>query len=234
MSIIISNVGRRSERWGEKGDPTDVGEFTLNGFEKNLLFWNRGNGVFRDVAFLAGANDVEDARAMAVADFDRDGRLDFLVNHRNQPVALLMASGGSGHWLQLELVGTKSNRDGIGARVFVEAGVVRCSVTTQPPLQGANPAARTWIGCDPTGTPVARNLPTASVRTCDGSGGLPPAMLCSSSVLPLPTRTTAPCTGVPSPASTKPSTMPPGRTSSKRTVAGVPSFPNTVCTVDAA
>ena len=122
MSIIIGNVGRRSDRWGEKGDPTDVGEFTLNGFEKNLLFWNQGGGVYHDVAFLSGSNCVEDSRSLAIADFDRDGRLDFLVNHRNRPAALLMASGGSGHWLQLELVGTKSNRDAAGARVFIEAG----------------------------------------------------------------------------------------------------------------
>ena len=57
-------------------------------------------------------------RTIATIDYDRDGALDFLIGHLDHPLALLhdetQASGG---WLQLELVGTASERDAIGAKV---------------------------------------------------------------------------------------------------------------------
>lgn len=122
MDLIIENVGRRSRTWSEEGSPTDVGSNSLNGYERNVLFWNRGDQGFVDVAYLTHANRIEDGRGAAVADFDRDGRLDILIQNLDRPAALLMGRGESGNWLQLELEGTRSNRDAIGAIVEIQAG----------------------------------------------------------------------------------------------------------------
>ena len=62
----------------------------LNGFERNALYWNRGDGRFEEVGYLAGANRVEDGRGVAVADFDRDGQLDMVVQNLDKPAVLLM------------------------------------------------------------------------------------------------------------------------------------------------
>ena len=62
-------------------------------------------------------------RSMASIDFDRNGTMDLLIGHLDQPVALLENQTKSdGSWIQLELVGTQSERDAIGARVVVNAG----------------------------------------------------------------------------------------------------------------
>lgn len=119
---MIENVGRRSENWSEDGAPPDIGDASLNGYERNVLFWNRGEGQFVDVAYLAGANRIEDGRGVAVADFDRDGRLDLLLQNLEKPAVLLMGRGEVGRYLQVELVGTHSNRDALGAVVTARAG----------------------------------------------------------------------------------------------------------------
>lgn len=121
MDLIIENVGRRSKTWAEAGAPTDVGENSLNGYERNVLFWNRGGGKFVDVGYLTHSNRIEDGRGVAVADFDRDGRLDLLLQNLEKPAVLLMGRGEAGAWLQVRLEGTQSNRDAIGAVVTLES-----------------------------------------------------------------------------------------------------------------
>jgi enediyne biosynthesis protein E4 len=80
---------------------------------------------FRDVTASAGAalNIPRLARGLAVGDFDGDGDPDLLVSVNNGPALLLENQGPPrGHWLAVRLIGTRSNRDGIGARVRVTAG----------------------------------------------------------------------------------------------------------------
>jgi hypothetical protein len=125
MDLVVENVGRRSSQWGNQGDPTDVGDKSLNGYERNALFRNVGDGRFEDVAHLVGANRIEDGRGLAIADFDRDGRLDVLIQSLDRPAVLLMAKGGSGHWLQVELRGRGANPDAVGATVIAEVGAER-------------------------------------------------------------------------------------------------------------
>ena len=122
MDLVIENVGRRSETWGGRGDPTDVGENSLNGRERDALYWNLGDGRFEEVAYLAHANRSEDGRGVAVADYDRDGRLDLAVQNLDQPAVLLMGRGAAGNWLQVALEGTRSNRDAVGALVIAHVG----------------------------------------------------------------------------------------------------------------
>jgi hypothetical protein len=123
MDQVIENVGRRSkENWSEAGMPPDVGENSLNGFERNVLFHNQGSGSFVDVGYATESNRIEDGRGVAVADFDRDGRLDLLLQNLEKPAVLLMGRGETGNWLQLSLEGTESNRDAIGAIATVRIG----------------------------------------------------------------------------------------------------------------
>ena len=102
--------------------PPDVGENSLNGFERNVLFRNQGDGSFIDVGYATGSNRIEDGRGVVVADFDRDGQLDLLVQNLEKPAVLLMGRGEVGNWLQLSLEGTISNRDAIGAIVTARVG----------------------------------------------------------------------------------------------------------------
>jgi hypothetical protein len=123
MDQVIENVGRRSkDNWSEAGMPPDVGENSLNGFERNVLFQNQGGGKFIDVGYATGSNRIEDGRGVAVADFDRDGRLDLLLQNLEKPAVLLMGRGKAGNWLQLSLEGTESNRGAIGAIATVRIG----------------------------------------------------------------------------------------------------------------
>jgi hypothetical protein len=92
--------------------------------EKKLMFRNV-RGVFEPAGDLLGADFARPrvSRAAAVADFDNDGDLDILVSNNGQAPQLFRNDGGNRkHWLEVRLVGTRSNRDGVGARVRVAAG----------------------------------------------------------------------------------------------------------------
>jgi len=88
----------------------------------NSLLRNLGNGRLEDGSKLAG-HDFQSAghyRGVAFADFDNDGRLDAVVSNVNGPARLFHnITPNAGHWLALKLTGTRSNRDGIGARVAI-------------------------------------------------------------------------------------------------------------------
>jgi hypothetical protein len=93
--------------------------------EPKLMFRNNGHGVFENVSDRLGADFQlpRVSRGAAVADFDNDGDLDILVNNNGQAPQLLRNDGGnSNHWLEILLIGTRSNRDGVGARVKLSAG----------------------------------------------------------------------------------------------------------------
>lgn len=91
----------------------------------NSLFHNEGNGKFTEVGKTSGSGFATPyaARGVAFADFDNDGFVDLVVANNGDPPLLLHNSGGNGnHFLNFKLVGTKSNRDAMGARIRVVAG----------------------------------------------------------------------------------------------------------------
>lgn len=89
--------------------------------QRQLLYHNQGNGMFTEV----GAHDRAMAapgsgRGLAVGDYDNDGRVDVLINNQDgAPLLLKNNTRPAGHWLDIELRGKKSNRDGVGALVKV-------------------------------------------------------------------------------------------------------------------
>ena len=92
--------------------------------EPKLMFRNTGHGIFQNVSEQLGSDFQlpRVSRGAAIADFDNDGDLDILVSNNGQPPQLLRNDGGnSNHWLQIFLIGTRSNRDAVGARVKVTA-----------------------------------------------------------------------------------------------------------------
>jgi hypothetical protein len=88
------------------------------------LFRNLGNGKFADVASSAGTDFATPrvARGAAYADIDNDGDLDLLITTNGGTAVLLRNDGATNHSLRFKLVGTRSNRDGIGAVVRVHSG----------------------------------------------------------------------------------------------------------------
>jgi tetratricopeptide (TPR) repeat protein len=90
--------------------------------QPNSVFANAGGGAFPDVSREAGADfQVKSAhRGCAFADFDNDGRIDVVTTSLNEPVELFRnESAADYHWLAIRLIGVKSNRDGIGAKIKI-------------------------------------------------------------------------------------------------------------------
>jgi hypothetical protein len=84
--------------------------------QPNSVLANLHDGTFRDVSAEAGLTPSRAHRGSAFADFDNDGRMDVVVSALGEPAELWQnISPEPNHWLILNLIGTRSNRDGIGA-----------------------------------------------------------------------------------------------------------------------
>jgi len=93
--------------------------------EPRILYRNRGNGTFEDISATAGPGITAAAsgRGLATGDLWNDGRVSAVVSNMNGPVSLLVNHAkSSNHWIAFKTIGTKSNRDGIGARIRAKIG----------------------------------------------------------------------------------------------------------------
>jgi hypothetical protein len=92
----------------------------------NSVFHNQGHGKFVETSKETGVADQTPhaARGVAFADFDNDGFVDVLVANNGDPPLLLHNGRNGNHFVNFKLVGTKSNRDAMGARIRVVSGEI--------------------------------------------------------------------------------------------------------------
>ena len=110
---------------GHVNPQVDGHSFGVTYAERSLLFRNLKNGKFEEIGKSAGVALTRRyvARGAATADFFNDGGEDLLVSVLDgSPLLLRNETTRRGHWLRIKVAGTRSNRDGFGARVEVKAG----------------------------------------------------------------------------------------------------------------
>jgi len=86
--------------------------------EPLLMYRNLGTGKFEKVSDSLGADFIHPmaGRGLATADYDNDGDIDIVTNNRGDHPSLLRNDGGNiNHWLTVQLIGSRSNRDGTGS-----------------------------------------------------------------------------------------------------------------------
>ncbi len=96
--------------------------------QPKLLYRNLRDGRFEDVTLVSGRDiaGLHSSRGAAAADLYNDGRLAVVVNELHERPSLLAPEAPApNHWIGIQLIGTKSNRDGLGARVEIESGALR-------------------------------------------------------------------------------------------------------------
>jgi enediyne biosynthesis protein E4 len=116
------------------GNPDDLIETMQKDvtYREPLMLFHSDGKTLRNVSADSGplfARNLS-ARGLAIGDFDNDGAVDVLVSVNDAPPLLLRNRAATGnHWLGIKLIGKKSNRDAIGARVTYQAGDLKRSRT---------------------------------------------------------------------------------------------------------
>ena len=112
------------------GSPQEDVKYNSDKNLPNVLYENLGNGIFDIEIDAWGAQGTEQgtSETVSIVDFNNDGFLDLFITNgggwvdvaTGGPHQLFSNKGNNNHWLQIDLIGTKSNRDGIGASLLVE------------------------------------------------------------------------------------------------------------------
>src|SRR5438874_11539321 len=110
------NIFEDSKNW------PPIGNASLSGYERSRVLLNRGRDGFVDVAEAAGITDRLDGRSVALADLFNRGALDVVIANERGRALLYRNTLANGHWVELKLIGTRSNRSAIGAEVTAEFG----------------------------------------------------------------------------------------------------------------
>jgi enediyne biosynthesis protein E4 len=120
---FLNNVVTHQDvyKTGRYFDPNYFGTRSWHGYERNRHLRNNGDGTFAEIGRAAGTDLLTNGRGVAVADFWNRGVMDIAMSASTDRHALLKNTPPTTrrNWLQVELVGVKSNRDAVGARVIV-------------------------------------------------------------------------------------------------------------------
>jgi hypothetical protein len=129
-------------------DPQYFGTRSWHGWERNRHLRNNGDGTFTEMGRPAGTDLLLNSRGVAVADFWNRGALDIAVSASTDKHALLKNNVGTRrHWLGVELVGTSSNRDAVGARVYAKiAGTSQMREVVLGDGYGSQSSLRQYFG----------------------------------------------------------------------------------------
>ena len=109
--------------WGDCDNDGDL-DLYLSTTGANRLFANQGDGTFSEITLGAGVSDTSYGMGAAWCDYDRDGDLDLYLGNWGVPNRLFRNETAESYWLQVVLVGVRSNRSAIGARVTAAAGAL--------------------------------------------------------------------------------------------------------------
>jgi hypothetical protein len=122
-----------NEFWTE--NPWDIVKEgnNLSMYERKRLWMNQRGDAFLDFSYLSGADNDGDGRSVVAADFRNTGQLDLMVRMvGGGPLLLYENNFPRRHYLKVSLRGTKSNRQGIGARLNAEAGDLKMTREMYP------------------------------------------------------------------------------------------------------
>ena len=127
IPVLVEMIIRPGVDFSDLSNWPAIKDMSWSGYQKSKLFQNLGKmNIFKEISAQAGVDNDLDGRGVALGDFDNDGLLDIYQTNADQPSLLYHnVSSRPGHWITLQLIGTKSNRDAIGARVTLTAGGAR-------------------------------------------------------------------------------------------------------------
>ena len=150
---------------------------SLNNFDpiESQLWNNDGNGsTFTNVSVAQGMADPGRSKTSVIADYDQDGDPDlFLVNYAGAAKLYRNDNGGGNNWLIVDLIGTDSNRDGIGARLELTSagGTQYFEIHSGSSLGGGDDVAAYFgLGSDGTVTSLEITWPSGTVQTLTNVG----------------------------------------------------------------
>jgi enediyne biosynthesis protein E4 len=110
--------------WGDYDNDGFIDLFVTDVAAKNALYHNNGDGSFTKITAGSPANDIGSSFGCSWGDYDNDGFLDlFVANRDSRNNFLYRNNDNSNAWLKVKLVGTQSNRSGIGAKLRVTAKI---------------------------------------------------------------------------------------------------------------
>lgn len=149
LDFLNNVVSRQADyKTGLFFDPDHFGQTSWHGWEHNRMLRNNGDGTFVEIGRPSGTDLITNSRGVAVADFWNRGSLDIAISASSDRHALLKNEvGARRHWIAVELTGTQSNRDAVGARVIIHAnGQLQMREVVLGDGYGSQSALRQYFG----------------------------------------------------------------------------------------
>ena len=139
--------------------------------QESQIFENQGDGKFKDISLQLGSYFQQEkvGRGACIGDYDNDGDMDIFVNNLNDHCVFLRNNkGNQNNWLTLNLKGTISNRDGIGARITLEADGMKLTSqkkSTTGYLSQNDPRIHFGLGKNTVASKIVIKWPSGKIQT---------------------------------------------------------------------